>query len=93
MPHTAAPICDRRHLANGAYSAVNYVDSQLNSLCGTCKGVTGVAGVEDASCRIDSHGFPRLLSQPHSSMPKDSVSLIGMGPIEYDRPGGMKLLV
>jgi hypothetical protein len=26
-------------------------------------------------------------------MPKDSVSLIGMGPVEYNTPGDMKLLV
>src|SRR5216683_917563 len=71
-PHTAAPIRDRRRLAGGTYSVVNYVDTQLISPC-TCKGVRGVVGVGDALCRIDSQGFPRLLSKPHSSMPKDSV--------------------
>ena len=91
-PHTAAPIRDRRRLASGTYSVVNYVDTQLISPC-TCKGTRGVAGVGDALCRIDSHGFPRLLSKPHSSIPKSSVSLIGMRPIEHNTPGDMKLLV
>jgi hypothetical protein len=43
--------------------------------------------------RVVSYRHLLLLSQPHSSMPKDSVSLIGMGPVEYNTPGDMKLLV
>src|SRR6266851_8495765 len=93
-PHTAAPIRDRRRLASGTYSVVNYVDTQLISPC-TCKGARG-RGVWRGRGRVVPYrlpGFPRLLSKPHSSMPKDSVSLIGMGPIEYNTPGDMKLLV